>query len=279
MKQHNFCQGPLKHELIAILESDLFSLSKKEIAGYYEQMILEFDSETNTKLKDLSLSKDFKSVNTVPMERKDLKLRNLGTDLPVYFGNPDTCKERIMIIAMDAKRNAPNSNDVVVLNSVFSLHSLSNGRKTNKNDYWKFIEPITKENFVYITDVYKLFYEYTNLEGIHKISNKDKNFTATKKGSIHKVILDKEIALINPTKIVTLGKEAKTALLAIRPDLVEKEKREIECVFMPHISRIVTQNVPTVADFFIGLGQLKNNEVLIKFGEKIKKQFIQHFKN
>ena len=160
MNKHSFCQGSLKHELIAILESDLFTLSNKEIAGYYEQMIREFDLETNTKLKDLSLSMDFKSINRVPMERKDLKLRNLGTDLPVYFGNPEICKERIMIIAMDAKRNAPNSDDDVVLNSVFSLHSLSYGRKTTKNDYWKFIEPLTKENFVYITDVYKLFYEY-----------------------------------------------------------------------------------------------------------------------
>ena len=279
MNKHSFCQGSLKHELIAILESDLFTLSNKEIAGYYEQMIREFDLETNTKLKDLSLSMDFKSINRVPMERKDLKLRNLGTDLPVYFGNPEICKERIMIIAMDAKRNAPNSDDDVVLNSVFSLHSLSYGRKTTKNDYWKFIEPLTKENFVYITDVYKLFYEYTNLDGKPKISNKDKNFTDTKNGSIHKAILDKEIALINPTKIITLGKEAKTALLAIRPDLGEIEKGEIECIFMPHISRIVTQNVPTVADFFIGLGKLKNNEELIKLGDQIKNLFIQHFKN
>lgn len=244
MNKNRFCQGPLKQELIGILESDLFTLSNKEIVGYYEQMILEFDLETNTKLKDLSLSKDFKLINRVPMGWKDLKLRNLGTDFPVYFGNPEACKERIMIIAMDAKRNEPNSDDVVVLNSVFSLHSLSNGRETTKNDYWKFIEPLTKENFVYITDVYKLFYEYTNLEGKPKISNKDKNFTDTKNGSIHKAILDKEIALIRPTKIITLGKEAKTALLAIRPDLGEKEKREIECIFMPHISRIVTQNVP-----------------------------------
>ena len=278
MNKHSFCQGSLKQELIAILESDLFTLSNKEIAGYYEQMIREFDLDTNTKLKDLSLSKDFKSINRVPMERKDLKLRNLGTDFPVYFGNPEACKERIMIIAMDAKRNAPNSDDVVVLNSVFSLHSLPNGRETTKNDYWKFIEPLTKENFVYITDVYKLFYEYTNLEGKPKISNKDQNFTDTKNGSIHKAILDKEIALINPAKIITLGKEAKAALLSIRPDL-GKDNRETECIFMPHIARTVTQNVPTVADFFIGLGKLKNNEELIQLGDQIKNQFIQHFKN
>lgn len=80
MNKYSFCQGTLKRELIAILESDLFTLSNKDIAGYYEQMIREFDLETNTKLKDLSLSKDFKSINRVPMERKDLKLRNLGTD-------------------------------------------------------------------------------------------------------------------------------------------------------------------------------------------------------
>ena len=57
-----------------------------------------------------------------------------------------------MIIAMDPKRNGQNNNQIT-LNSVFSIHSKRHGRETNKNDYWNFIEPLTKNNFVYITDV------------------------------------------------------------------------------------------------------------------------------
>ena len=105
-------------------------------------------------------------------------------------------EHKIMIVAMDPKRIGQEPG-VYTLGSVFSLHT-NEGRSTNKNDYWKFIEPMISDNFVYLTDIYKLYYEsFSEVNGrkTHIVSNKDKSFIGkeTVPFKVNKQILDAEI--------------------------------------------------------------------------------------
>jgi hypothetical protein len=76
--------------------------------------------------------------------------------------------------------------------------------------------------------------------------------------------------------IITLGIESANALKTIQ-NIKSKEILEtinnITYLFMPHISRTVTQNIQTIANLFISIGLLKNNNEMNELGKK-----IQHFK-
>ncbi len=182
-----------------------------------------------------------------------------------------------MIIAMDPKRNRP-PDDKITLNSVFSLHSKKHGRETNRNDYWNFIEPLLKNNFIYITDAYKFYYDtYDEVNG--KInyypSNKDKSFTGigTRPYILNKSILEGEIAIIKPNKIITLGNQAASSVKLLK-NIKETgnltcEENGIEYIFMPHISRTVTQKITTIANLLITLGMVKNHHRMTELGLEI----------
>jgi len=76
--------------------------------------------------------------------------------------------------------------------------------------------------------------------------------------------------------IITLGIESANALKSIQ-NIQSKEILEtinnITYLFMPHISRTVTQNIQTIANLFISIGLLKNNNEMNELGKE-----IQHFK-
>jgi uracil-DNA glycosylase len=212
------------------------------------------------------------------LETKEEQPFNIGIDLPIYFGDPSS-NHKIMIVAMDPKRTGQEPG-VYSLGSVFSLHT-NEGRSTKKNDYWKFIEPMISENFVYLTDIYKLYYEsFSEVNGrkTHVVSNKDKSFIRkdTVPFKINKQILDAEINIVQPTKIIALGKEAANALKLIKG--IKNSESEIcfnqegiEYVFMPHIARTVTQNISTIANLFVAMGKIKNDKQMENIGNQIKK--------
>jgi uracil-DNA glycosylase len=246
-----------------------------DVSSYYTSMINHYENdlpfEIGNSLNIANLNLNFKTLLTKPKG-----FSNIGIDLPVFFDNALSINNRIMIIAMDPKRNGQNNNQIT-LNSVFSLHSKRNGRETNKNDYWNFIGPLTKNNFVYITDVYKLYYESSFEENgkLHKkLSNKDPEFIGkhTAAYNQNKLILEKEINFVKPNKIISLGNESAMALksiMNIKTNELVFEQEGIEYLFMPHISRTVTQSIPTIANLFISLGNLKDDRNFLEVGEMI----------
>jgi uracil-DNA glycosylase len=177
-----------------------------------------------------------------------------------------------MIVAMDPKRNSGEKNKIS-LNSVFSLHDSENGRDTKINDYWKFIQPLTENNFVYVTDAYKVYYEKT--EGGKKIiSNKDHNFKGKKTDSllIHRKILQQEISLVKPKKIIAIGNEAIAAvklILDVQSDQSIVEKNDVYYVFMPHTVRTVTNQVSSMGRLFECIRHIKDDEELENIGKTI----------
>ena len=263
----NFCSGDLVAGISKILQTNFINA---DLESYYLQMISEFDSTTDTKLKELEIG-DLKGVTDFLNSKTDLK--NLGIDFPIYFGNHTQNKNKIMIVAMDAKRTNQIGKKIV-LGSVFNLHNYK-GRTTNENDYWKFVEPLLEDNFVYLTDIFKIYYETSITQKGSKstlLSNKDKDYTTGKHLQLNKTILEQEINLVKPNSIIALGNEAASALRSIQ-EIPNKDnyltKNGIEYIFMPHISRTVTQSIPTIANLFISLGKIKKIEEFERLGNEI----------
>ena len=269
-----FCTGNLLDKVIHVINKYLFE-NQIDVTNYYDSMINNFDKDLNLEIGN-PLSIENLNFSFQKLLSKKIDISNIGIDFPVFFDNPNEIKNRIMIIAMDPKRNGQIHNQIT-LNSVFSVHSKKNGRETNKNDYWNFIEPLTKNNFVYITDVYKLYYEFNLEDGLnlrHKLSNKDPEFIVKKTEAYNqnKLILEKEINIVKPNKIISLGNESATALksiMNINTNELFFEQEQIEYIFMPHISRTVTQSIPTIANLFISLGKLNSNDTFLEVGKKI----------
>jgi uracil-DNA glycosylase len=268
-----FCDGRLYKDISNILINNLFD-EKLEIERVYENFKKVYNnSSLKTNENSIIEIKDLTGYKKLLADKTNIE--NLGIDLPIYFGNPNN-NNRIMIVAMDPKRIG-QSNNKISIGTVFALHQKET-RITKKNDYWKFIEPLTKENFVYLTDIYKLYYEsfeIINGKQTKILSNKDTEYISPKCDSFetNKKILEEEIKLIKPKTIISLGNESANALKkisGINSTELEVFHNGIKYVFMPHISRTVTQNILTISNLFISMGKLKNNKKMIEIGEQIK---------
>lgn len=273
----DFCHKGLNKKIAQVLKTHIYS-ENVDVFSFYHAMISAYDSPQSN-----SLFSEVRALSEVVNFQKFLETKkeqpfNIGIDLPIYFGDPSS-NNKIMIVAMDPKRIGQEPG-VYSLGSVFSLHT-NEGRSTKKNDYWKFIEPMISENFVYLTDIYKLYYEsFSEVNGkrSHYISNKDKAFIGknTIPFKINKEILESEINIVKPTKIIALGKEAANALKLIKniknsDSEISFNQEGIEYIFMPHIARTVTQNISTIANLFVAIGKLKNDEQMENIGKQIKK--------
>ncbi len=268
----NFCSGTLYKEISKILQDHFIN---SDIDNYYQKMIDSFDVSEKAILGKLEL-KDLIGISEFLLAKQHLS--NLGIDLPIYFGDYTQNKNKIMIVAMDAKRSGQKEKEIV-LGSVFDLHTKT-GRETNANDYWDFIEPLLKDNFVYLTDIYKIYYETIIIKKGKEtriVSNKDKTYTSGEPYSHNKTIIKAEINLIKPNLIIAIGKDAADALKTIQgisSEEVQLVKEGVEYIFMPHISKTVTQNIPTVANLFIALGKIKKNKEFEKIGQSILEEKV-----
>ena len=186
-------------ELLSISNSDVYNLLDKEI-------------------KVADLNQIFKSL----LQNKS-QLKNVGIDLPLSFGDYHSAINKTMVVALDPKRN-DKSNAIhnkktpveISIGSIFSLHT-EEGKNTGKNCYWEFVSHLTNSSFVYLTDIYKIYYESKDSLGQKLLSNKDSDFTEKNKPAYEKniSILKAEIKIINPNRIITLGKDARESVIKI----------------------------------------------------------------
>ncbi|WP_417444003.1 uracil-DNA glycosylase family protein [Joostella sp.] len=191
----------LTEELIKIIQTDIINIPKENILDLYESW-----SQTNEKSSKWVFDKKYIS------EKQFLPLNAylLGIDFPYWFGNI-SAKKRIMVIGIDPLRNenvfnkvkADKNNDVLI-GTPYALHSIKM-REGRTRPYWEFINSLSQDHFVYLTDIYKTFF-YTDS------SKKERSYVYYKqhpsKLSSIKNILEQEIELLKPDLIITLGKES-----------------------------------------------------------------------
>ncbi len=268
---NNFCNNNIYKDISAILSNNLIS-SNIDLNDLYEKMKMSYEEEHHKIESCFYISK--KDIIGYGDLLNNKPIENLGIDLPIYFGDCNS-KRKIMIVAMDPKRSGQRD-DSISVGTVFALNQKKD-RETKTNDYWNFIEPLTDNAFVYLTDIYKLYYEsfgFKNNKQTKILSNKDPEFIS--KTSIpfntNKLILEAEINLIKPDTIIALGNESANALKMIsniKTTNLDIIHNGISYLFMPHISRTVTQSIPTIANLFIAMGKIKNDAEFESIGNQI----------
>jgi len=143
----------------------------------------------------------------------------LGVDLPSWFGDFES-KNRIMVIGIDPMRGnrdfeiaLADKEQHVIIGTPYAMHDNKNRDwdKRNKH-YFGFIDTISSENFVYLTDIYKTFFYTNDNNNVKKRSYKYYNDAdkenIEEKNSVRNSVLNalyQEIELVKPNIIVTLG--------------------------------------------------------------------------
>lgn len=177
-------------------------------------------------------------------------ITTIGIDLPSYFTSNNPTKRTMMICAMDPLTPSPSNpkdfkkpNTDVLFGVPFDLIELSRNAEGSLKENGPFFQQLSTEYNLYVTDLYKVFFRLIadkdfNTEIIdkngnakldengHKIpfiisntitayKNKVKLFTSENKPKtdLHSFLFAKEIELINPDIILTLGRYAKDKIL------------------------------------------------------------------
>ena len=133
----------------------------------------------------------------------------LGIDFPTWINfndNETGQKKRIMIVGIDALRSCEKTMDYLVLGTPYGFHDKC--IRDKMKSYWDFIASLSKTYSVYLTDTFKVFY-YEGSKSDKLRSSKDSKFTnpdlRCDGRDIHQYIFRKEVELVDPALIITLG--------------------------------------------------------------------------
>ncbi len=171
------------------------------------------------------------------------ELRTIGIDFPILLSK-GTKKPIVMVCAMDPLRDETDVSEISTEIGMWVPFSAINN-PNNKNYKMKpsdkrnlsFFHTLLETNDLYLTDAFKLFYR----EG-KELSNGQTEF---KKLSVHREILEKEIQLVQPEAIVSLGNHARDSISQIlnlhAPSWSDTVYKTQTCdgktvIMVPHIS-------------------------------------------
>lgn len=153
------------------------------------------------------------------------KWKNIGTDFQIdlpYWVSPNNNKTKIMIIGQDANNDGTKNPDKVLINSPFSSHS------QQPNIYNQIFNKLIKQNNVYLTDLYKLFFRKQYESEYFKTTIKSHKCNDYIYNEIHYKILQSEINIVKPDLIVAFGNKARNACSIIfRRKLNDKITKDI----------------------------------------------------
>jgi uracil-DNA glycosylase len=275
-----------------LLENNFITYNKGGLNQIYNELLefsnIENESEKSKQKKNLSFA-DLSNLNPSFLEKvnevnkKDTALF-FATDLPVYLES--THKKNaptIMVCAMDSLPPVPlkdNKNQYTLYPHQNSKIDLRNNVgfwapfslvEHNNDDNAKFFKALLTQYNVYVTDVYKLFFyidkNKINEKGEH-VFNKSNGLLKYKKLQSHKNILIREINIINPSCIITLGNNAGNAILNLEGKSLERwdscldfgglqkndtnkiteSNKSIKIISMPHISGAANGNKTRLID-------------------------------
>jgi hypothetical protein len=248
------------------INSDISNLiNKKLLSGRFKENEIYDLLDKNLSINDLNFV-----FNSLLKNKSHLK--NIGIDLPIWYGDYNSTT-KTMVVALDPKRNNQENKDISI-GSVFGLHT-TEGKNTNRNDYWNFVSYLAQTGFVYLTDIYKIYYETKNEKGQNLISNKDKSFIEKECYQQNKSILEEEILnIVKPNQIISLGVDAANAvkgITKIKTNDIQFQQDGIQYIFLPHIARTVTQSIKTIGNLYKGIGLITGKLDIQNVGDAILK--------
>ena len=274
------------NEIVSLLENNFITYNKGGLNQIYNELLefskIDTEPEKSKQKRNLSFT-DLSNLNPSFLEKinevnkKDTALF-FATDLPVFLES--THKKNaptIMVCAMDSlppvplKDNQhqytlyPHQNSKIDLRNNVGFWAPFSLVEHNNDDNAKFFKALLTQYNVYVTDVYKLFFyidkNKINEKGEH-VFNKSNGLSKYRKLQSHKNILIREINIINPSCIITLGNNAGNALLNIEGKHLElwencldfgglqkndtnkitASNKSIKIISMPHISGAANGN-------------------------------------
>jgi hypothetical protein len=211
---------PFFKELIDVIDKEVFKNVDNDIQGIYKTWNdenLNSDVDSKSKSKAVVRDKELLRHENQKIPINDVKL--LGIDLPSWYGDYNS-KNKIMIIGIDPMRHdndfkeaLANPYKEVLIGTPYAFHNSEIRVGTNNQNYTQFINNLIDDNnnFVYLTDIYKLFF-YTDIVKKNEFIRSYDYYGKSKKtegirNSILVTLLE-EIRLINPTIIITFGRES-----------------------------------------------------------------------
>jgi len=154
-----------------------------------------------------------------------------GVDLPYWLGEfkMDNSNNRIMVIGIDPLRNEMTFNnynassaDELIIGTPYAMHDPEMMLKKTRV-YSNFITHLAQTNFVYLTDIYKYYFE---IEG-------KRSSSCLKRETMWDDFLCNEIRLINPSHVVAFGKEVAERMADLHAQF-QNGNESITIIELPH---------------------------------------------
>lgn len=200
-----FCNPhPIENAIVKLIQSYIFQANDEEIKKIYGILKNRYDGKCYP--EDSSPywrpKSDIGLLSTFAIFPED---ENIGIDFPSWFNFKEGNK-RIMVVGIDPFRKDEVGKDKISIGSPYGIHDTVGD---NTEDlYWLFVSGLAKNNSVYVTDTFKVYFKEGT--GKKRRSYSCKRFTNPPsehwQDEIHQKIFAEEIALIKPDLIVTLGK-------------------------------------------------------------------------
>lgn len=214
-----------QHHFIQLIETELIK-PESGLLPILQQLSAYAKSQ---KSQDLLVAKigDFNEPLRSFLQANQHQLTTMAIDLPIFLKTQKETAKTLMICAMDPLPPLPTSvfwrdkkvqfNEIVGFWAPFSLIDDWNHPTGSMRTNISFFKTLLFDYNLYVTDIYKLFFRFEQ-SGKYLASNTIKEYTSLlgENGrSFHGNLLAKEIELINPCAILTLGNAARDNLLAI----------------------------------------------------------------
>lgn len=162
----------------------------------------------------------------------DEPIRTMAIDFPILLKSRAAGRRRIMVCAMDSLP-ANDDKEEVGVNAHRGTEAIQSWAPFGIIDNWNLARGTAKCNIdfflglygecdLYVTDIYKMFYRTGGI-GNDARSNSDKRYTNLKYHvpqsgqsiNMHSYILEREIEIIRPDIILTLGNSSRNALYSL----------------------------------------------------------------
>lgn len=188
--------------------------------------------------------------------RKIGGLQNFGCDIPSWF-NLNAQNKNVMIIGLDPLRSGDEFKDKLEFGTPYAFH-IPKIREKQVKKYFDFVEKLATNYGVYITDASKVFYKEKST------NNRSTNSKTFWENKLHFEVLKKEIELVKPKLIITLGVVPAHMLSGFRVKTTDKINPElttyeenfglIPLICLPHLSNANNSNINkflniNIADF------------------------------
>lgn len=273
----NISELLIKHLLTRDLEKEI-ACRYNDMRNNFELTYEEWQNNFTTEGRPFKNYDDTTSI-VIPSEKsKYPELKNfnrIGVDFPTWINIKENNK-RVMFIAQDPLRSKwyKDCHDIVV-SSPFGMHDKTHREGRHGKVLFEIIKHLLKDNFgIYLTD-YKKFYLWGN-ETDNNLSQKEKQKEAqkrviefhNKKESVYESFLNDEIEAVNPSLIVTLGKQSSNLLLSNYEFFSLSNYQDVPVLPMVHLSGAARGAMKE----YLKLKDYSPSSVANEYGKKIKEE-------